>query len=492
MASPTLSGVTLTQRFWLTLCAVLVAMTPVLAMLATRASEPPPIIGVASGAPGLGDPYLPTAGGGGYDVQHYEIQVQAEPLGSTLTGTTTITAVALEDLDSVNLDLLLTASAARVDGKPAGLEQQGDQVRVTATRSDPARPAIAAGATFTMTLDYAGEPDRVSAGAVPSFYRAGNEFVIAGEPAGATLWYPASDHPRDPATMQFTISVPRGTEAICAGRLLTRGADPTHAERDRWVWQVDAPTVSYATFLAVGQYRLDQGVADGRPFVNAVSERLTPSEQSDALRWLHRTPAAIRKLEKYLGPYPFSGSGGFVSSVELYWGGLETAMRPVYNKQGVGSETLLNHELAHMWLGDTVTLHEWNDIFDNESLTTYAEWLTTTGSDPQQAFNEGYRGSARDDPFWAPPLSDPGVEHMFERVYDRGPLAVHALRTRLGDDAFFGLLKAWAQQSGPHSLEQFRAMADDATPDSLTGFFTEWLDQTDRPAATAENGVTRR
>ncbi|KQZ06036.1 hypothetical protein ASD19_13115 [Microbacterium sp. Root53] len=41
-------------------------------------------------------------------------------------------------------------------------------------------------------------------------------------------------------------------------------------------------------------------------------------------------------------------------------------------------------------------------------------------------------------------LSDPGADRMFDdRVYKRGALALHALRLTVGDDAFFGILRAW-------------------------------------------------
>ena len=123
------------------------------------------------------------------------------------------------------------------------------------------------------------------------------------------------------------------------------------------------------------------------------------------------------------------------------------------------------------------------------SLTTYAEWLVSSRSSPAQRFQRTYAATADSAEFWAPALSDPGVDGLFERVYDRGPLVVHALRNRLGDDAFFALFRSWAQQRGPRSLEEFRRAADDATTSDLTTFFAEWLDQTDRPAATVENGV---
>lgn len=486
----------LVQRFWLTLGVLLLVTVIVLAVFdeqLTAGVRPPertqsPSVPF-SGGNGLGDPYLPQAGGGGYDVQHYDVRVDAR--ARELVGSATITAVATQDLDAFHLDLFPAVRGVTVNGAAASFTQRRDDLAVTVERTTPAAPAIASGSTFTATVEYAGDPGNFEVRGTSAFYADGKEFLIAGEPASASLWYPANDHPRDAATMQFTVTVPRGTEALAAGRLVERGADPALPDADRWVWQVDAPTVTYATFLAVGEYRVEQGTADGRPFVYAVSTRLSAERQTAALRWLRTTPAAVKKLEKLLGPYPFSGTGGMVPAFALRWAGLETAMNPVYHPRAAGRESLLNHELAHMWLGDSITLTEWNDLFNNESLTSYTEWLTTTSSDPARNFDRFYRERGKDPEFWTPPLSDPGPDGLFTRVYDRGPTAVHALRNRMGDATFFAFLREWAQQRGPRSLEDFRRAADDATPEDLTGFFAEWLDQTDRPEATTENGVPR-
>ena len=484
----------LTQRFWLVLSAVVLATVLALALLGDRLLPGAPARGpsepVRAGS-GLGDSYLPQAGGAGYDVQHYDVRVSAISLDDELRGTTTVTAVARQDLDEFHFDLYLTVRSVMVNGEPATFTQQADDLAITAPRRDADTPAIATGSTFAVLVVYDGDPSTIRPNGTRAHYRFGKEFVIAGEPVSASLWYPANDHPRDAATMDFAITVPRGREAICAGRLIAHGADPDQPDADRWQWRVDAPTVTYATFLAVGEYRIEQGTAEGWPFVYAVSTRLDPAAQARALSWLRTTPAAVRELESYLGPYPFSGIGGFVPGMNMSWGGLETAMNPVYDPRWAGNEAVLNHELAHMWFGDTVTLTEWNDLFDNESLASYLEWLTSGGS-PAKNFEQNYGGEAKNPEFWGPPLSDPGLGRLFVRVYDRGPTAMHALRTRMGDEVFFAFLRAWAQQSGPRSLEDFRRAADDATPEDLTGFFAEWLDQTDRPEPTEANGVPKR
>lgn len=34
----------------------------------------------AAGAPGIGDPYYPAGGDGGYDVSHYDLRLKYEPI----------------------------------------------------------------------------------------------------------------------------------------------------------------------------------------------------------------------------------------------------------------------------------------------------------------------------------------------------------------------------------------------------------------------------
>ena len=71
------------------------------------------------GASGIGDPYYPEYGNGGYDVGHYDIAVQYDRATDTLSGTTTLTATATQDLSTFDLDFVLTASSVAVNGTAA-------------------------------------------------------------------------------------------------------------------------------------------------------------------------------------------------------------------------------------------------------------------------------------------------------------------------------------------------------------------------------------
>ncbi len=79
--------------------------------------------GFTPGAPGIGDPYFPLAGNGGYDVTHYRLRIDYDPATDVLAGVATITARATQDLSSFNLDLDgLTVRSATVERRRRRVE----------------------------------------------------------------------------------------------------------------------------------------------------------------------------------------------------------------------------------------------------------------------------------------------------------------------------------------------------------------------------------
>jgi aminopeptidase N len=124
-----------------------------------------------------------------------------------------------------------------------------------------------------------------------------------------------------------------------------------------------------------------------------------------------------------------------------------------------GSDRLIAHELAHQWFGNSLTLARWQDIWLHEGFACYAEWLWAEAAGGSTADQSAATHRAKVD---ALPrdivVGDPGPHDMFDdRVYKRGALALHALRLSLGDDAFFGAVRAFTRdrRHGSVSTEDF-------------------------------------
>ncbi|HEX6150271.1 M1 family metallopeptidase [Nocardioides sp.] len=459
----------------------------------------PPTSEAAAGAPtaatgganGAGDPYFPDYGSSGYDAASYSIAVDFDPQKQRLTGTTVVRARATQDLESFYLDLALPVTRVLVDDVEAEFEQQGFQdLEIT-----PATP-VRERQSFSVSVSYAGEPGELRReGVEDSPWRAGDdEWTVAGEPESSAWWYPANDHPSDPALVDVSVRVPTGYQAVSVGRLVSSDAGQ-ETDHDTWHWRTSEPLPTYASFLAIGHYELKQGESGGRPFVYAASTRYSAEDRVRLFAALERTPALIAEIEAFAGPYPYSDIGGFVPATELWFAGLETATRPVYQASALlddrFGEELLVHELAHMWFGDHVTLLQWNDIFTNEAFASWAYWEVVDrrgGKPADDELDDTYARTKDERGFWQVTMIDPGPTQLFGTVYVRGPMAVQALGNVLGDRAFGALVRTWAQGGGTRSLEDFMVTAQARTSTDLTPFFREWLFDPDAPEQTKANG----
>src|SRR5262249_44366087 len=84
------------------------------------------------GAPGIGDPYLPLEGNGGYDTQHYDLTFNYDPATDRLDGLAVITAKATQDLSRFDLDLQqLDVDSVTVNLKRASIARDGQELQIT-------------------------------------------------------------------------------------------------------------------------------------------------------------------------------------------------------------------------------------------------------------------------------------------------------------------------------------------------------------------------
>ena len=104
------------------------------------------------------------------------------------------------------------------------------------------------------------------------------------------------------------------------------------------------------------------------------------------------SPRSLDFLASVFGPYPFSAAGSIVDD-PLIGFALENQTRPIYSRVffedrgDAEADTVIVHELAHQWVGDSLSVHSWRDIWLNEGFATYAEWLWAEheGRRPAQA-----------------------------------------------------------------------------------------------------------
>jgi hypothetical protein len=226
----------------------------------------------------------------------------------------------------------------------------------------------------------------------------------------------------------------------------------------------------------------------------------TRGEHAEAA--LDRQPEIIAFEESLYGRYPWSASGGIIDDVEGLGFALETQTRPIYapdffdNQED--SDSVVVHELAHQWVGDSLAVAAWQHIWLNEGFATYTEWLWSEREGlgtAQEIFDFYAAVIPADDPFWQVVIGDPGTDLLFDiSIYYRGAMTLHALRQKIGDDDFFRLLRKWVRRNagGNVSTPQFIKLAEKVSGQDLDDFFQTWLFTPAKPAGIEPQGAAKR
>src|SRR5918995_1409261 len=247
------------------------------------------------------------------------------------------------------------------------------------------------------------------------------------EPHMAPWWFPSNDHPLDKAIVDVRIRVPRGREVISNGELKGRLVRRTSTT---WHWRADEPMVPYLAFFAAGDF----------------------------------TISVVGGLTTALNP-------GFA---------LENQTRPTYPAVGGSYTSLVVHELAHQWFGDDIAVQGWRDIWLNEGFATFMEWRwaeTHGGRSAAALLRSYYDNVSATSDFWTVIVADPGAARVFDSaIYGRGGMTLQALRNRVGDAAFWRIIRSWIREQGGGngSSEEFEELAGRISGPDLRPFSTAW------------------
>jgi aminopeptidase N len=437
------------------------------------------------GDDGIGDSYFPALGNSGYDVLHYTLDLDVVVATNSLAATAAIDATATQALSSFNLDFLgLSIGDVTVNGTPAAYTRSSGELIITPAATLPE------GEAFTAVISYEGIPQAVrpvSIGASMGWVRFDGGIYAAGEPVGASTWYPVNEHPLDKATYTLNVTVP-APYIVAANGLLIDTID--HGDTLTYVWENSHPTASYLVTVNIGQYvREDQEGPDGLPIRNY----FPPELAEDASYDFGRTAEMIAVMTEYFGPYPFKSYGVIVVDASLGYSALETQTLSVFASSQVSGtrerEHVVAHELAHQWFGNSVSLSDWQDIWLNEGFATFAQgmWVEHVwGTEALEQVIREFYAQMKSAESQLPIIGMPPRDGLFNyAVYLRGALTLHALRMHLDDDdTFFNIMRTYADlyAYSNATTADFIAIAEELSGEELDAFFDGWLYQQVMPA----------
>jgi len=365
--------------------------------------------------------------------------------------------------------------------------------------------AMAEGQVDSLTVHYSGFPHE------PVFRRGlmflmhdGNDPEHAGpivasmsEPAFAKYWWPCKDRPYDKAYSAVSLTIPEDLIGVSNGTLVSETA--ADAGWKTYAWREAYPMPTYLVSVAISNYVylespcLTSGGTDV-PMKNWVFS----SDADDAVIAFEPLCNMMEFCEGFFGPYPFQGEK--YGHAEFIWPGAmeHSTVTSIGSAHVVGdstSEWLIVHELGHQWFGDSLTPHNWADIWLNEGFATYTESLWCEYSEGMEAYHQDL-ADGREEAFWEQqgPVYDPVPVFPGKVIYDKAAWILHMLRGRLGDEQFFPMIEEWATGGGRPgatvTTEQFIAHVESYYGQDLHNFFDPYLNSTALPQIGYEFEIT--
>ncbi|MFJ3586540.1 M1 family metallopeptidase [Streptomyces sp. NPDC090127] len=430
---------------------------------------------------GIGDPLFPHLGNPGYDVVSYDIDLtypgrNTEPLAAV----TRIEALVTADLERINLDFTHgTVSSVTVDGEPAAFETSGEDLVITPAGATERGDALSIAVTHTS--DPRGPAD------AGGWVRTGDGLALANQADAAHRVFPSNDHPADKAYFTFRITAPSSLTAVANGLPAGR---TTEGSTTTWTYRTTHPMATELAQVSIGRTTV---VHRTGPHDLPLRDVVRTADRDLLEPWLKRTPAHVEWMERQVGPYPFETYGLLIADVETGFE-LETQTlslfeRRLFTEPGFPEwyvDSVMVHELAHHWFGNSVSPRTWSDLWLNEGHASWYEALyaeETAGQSLERRMKAAYAASdawrADGGPPAAPEPPTPGQKISLFRpvVYDGSALVLYALRKEIGKEAFQQLQRRWVSEhrDGTASTADFTALAAEIAGRDLTSFFAGWL-----------------
>ena len=323
------------------------------------------------------------------------------------------------------------------------------------------------------------------------------------EPISARTAFPCFDEPRFKTPFRVSVRVPKDNLVVSNGPELKRTATDTHTTFE---FKKTRPLPTYLVAFGVGPLEVVQApdLLEGTVPFRIVVPRGKAKLTAFAIR---ETPAIHETMKAYLDSgYPYQKLD-FMAVPNFRAGAMENAGLVTFREALLlvdeskvdgrrlrSIRSVIAHELAHMWFGNSLTLEWWDDIWLNEAFATWMADRVNIELGDAEAFRRSIARSkqrvmrldskANVRVIRQPIKTEGDIENAFDGItYRKGAAVLWMIERWLGEDTMKSALRTYVKTYAHQAVntDDLMKVFDQETKKRVTQMSSNFLNERGLP-----------